>query len=95
MRNQDLIREFIVDVFLPGVQPEQLRPDYDLIASGTIDSLSLLRILTWLEGQFGIPIDDVEFAEHDFTSVASICEFVDRETGRSAAASKPADKEEK
>lgn len=95
MANQDLIREFIVNVFMPGVQPEQLPPDYDLIASGTIDSLSLLRILTWLEDQFGIPIDDVEITQDNFTSVAAICQFVDHETPNSIARSELVDLEER
>lgn len=95
MRNLDLIRNFILNEFLPGVQPEQLAIDYDLIASGTIDSLSLLRILAWLEDRFGIPIDDVEIAEHNFISVAAICQFVDRETCRGIMAPELADKDKK
>jgi acyl carrier protein len=95
MCNLDLIRNFIIKEFLPGVQPQQLPTDYDLLASGTIDSLSLLRILAWLEGQFGIPIDDVEIQEQDFVSLAAISQFVDRQTRPSIASLEPADKEEK
>lgn len=93
MSNQDSIRNFIINEFLPGVQPEQLAIDYDLIGSGTIDSLSLLRVLAWLESQFGIPIDDVEIAEHNFMSVAAICQFVERETRDGIATPELADKE--
>ena len=77
MRNQELVREFIVNEYMPGVRAEQLRLDYDLIASGTIDSLSLLKILAWLQDQFGIPIDDVEITQDNFTSVEAICHFVE------------------
>lgn len=73
------IKRYIVTQFLPDVQPDQLSDDYDLIANGVIDSLGLLRVITWLGDHFDIPIDDIEIAEQDFVSVAAIGRFVDRE----------------
>jgi len=74
----DQIKEFIFAEFLPGVTSDQLADDYDLVANGVIDSLGLLRVVSWLENRFDIPIDEVDISEQDFVSVAAICEFVDR-----------------
>jgi acyl carrier protein len=74
--NLYIIKEFIVREFMPDVQAEQLDDDYDLIASGVIDSLSLLRVIAWLENQFFLPIDDMEIAEKNFSSVTAINEFI-------------------
>lgn len=79
------IKEFIVTEFIPDIQVEQLDDNYDLIASGVIDSISLLRVISWLGSQFDIPIDEVEIAEKNFVSVAAICEFVDQATWRPPA----------
>jgi acyl carrier protein len=75
------IKQYIVTEFMPDIQANQLDADYDLIASGVIDSLSLIRVITWLGTQFEIPVDEIEIAEQNFVSVSAICEFVERETG--------------
>lgn len=72
------IKEFIIAEFIPDIEVAQLDDDYDLIESGVIDSINLLRVITWLGNRFDIPIDEVEIAEKNFASVAAICEFVDR-----------------
>lgn len=80
MDHTHTIKEFIVAEFIPDIQVDELNDDYDLIASGVIDSISLLRVITWLGSQFDIPIDDIEISEKNFVSVATIREFVDLTT---------------
>jgi len=72
------IKSYIVDEFLPDITADQLSADYDLIGSGVIDSLGLLKVISWLENHFDIVVDDVEIAEHDFVSVDAISAFVNR-----------------
>jgi acyl carrier protein len=77
MDDRYAIKEFIITYFIPDIQMAQLDDDYDLIAGGVIDSINLLRVITWLGSRFDLPIDEVEIAEKNFTSVTAICEFVD------------------
>lgn len=77
----DQIKGFIFAEFLPGVTSDQLTDDYDLVANGVIDSLGLLRVVSWLENRFDIPMDEVDISEQDFVSVAAICAFVERTAG--------------
>jgi len=72
------VKQFIVDEFIPDVPVDELEADYDLIANGVIDSLGLLRVISWLENQYNIPIDDVEINEQDFVTVTAIVSFVER-----------------
>jgi acyl carrier protein len=81
MDHSSEIKQFIFAEFLPGVAWDQLADDYDLVANGVIDSLGLLRVVTWLESHFSIPMDEVDIAESDFVSVTAICRFVERAGG--------------
>jgi acyl carrier protein len=78
MSNAEVVKKYIVTEFLPDVAVEELEDGYDLLASGVIDSLGLLRLVSWLETEFELPIDDVEIVEQDFVSVDAICAFIDR-----------------
>jgi acyl carrier protein len=78
--NSDAIKEYIVSEFLPDVEVGDLADDYDLIASGVVDSLGLLRLVSWLETTFSIPVDDIEISEQDFVTVTAICQFIERES---------------
>jgi acyl carrier protein len=73
----EVIKSFVVAEFLPDLRPADLADDYDLIGNGVIDSLALLRVITWLANEFDINLDQVEFAEHNFTSVSAIRAFTE------------------
>ncbi|VVJ20430.1 Uncharacterised protein [Amycolatopsis camponoti] len=77
MSYAEQIKQYVLDEFLPGVGPEELEDDYDLRANGVIDSLGLLRVVTWLESTFEIPMEEVEIVEQDFTSITSISRFAE------------------
>ncbi|MGX7827998.1 acyl carrier protein [Actinokineospora sp. 24-640] len=79
MSDSRTIKEFIVGEFVPDIDPDRLGDDLDLIAAGIVDSLGLLRLVTWLGNHYGIPIDDIDLAESDFVTVAAIRRFVERE----------------
>jgi acyl carrier protein len=58
--------------------PELLPLDNDtlLLESGILDSLSLLRLLVFLEEQFHISMDDFELLPENFNSVNAICAYI-------------------
>jgi acyl carrier protein len=77
----DTIKKFIVDEYLPDATVAQLESSYDLFSNGVIDSLGLLRFVSWLEQRFDVPIDDVEIVPDNFRTVAQIAEFIERANG--------------
>lgn len=76
MTDTDKIREYVAEQFLPDVSPDEIAADFDLIDSGTIDSLSLLRLISWLAGYYDLSLDDIPIAPERFRSIQAIEEFV-------------------
>jgi acyl carrier protein len=53
-----------------------LERDTPLLESGIIDSLSLLKLVLFLEKQFGIAVKGQELVPENFATVDAICGFV-------------------
>jgi acyl carrier protein len=76
MNHTQTITKFLVDEFLPDVPTESLAADYDLLSSGVIDSLGLLKIIAWLEDRFDVVVEDIEIEPDNFRTVAAMNAFV-------------------
>jgi acyl carrier protein len=72
------VKQFIVDEFMPDVPPEELDENFDLLQGGVVDSLGLLKVVAWLESEFGIVVDDSELGPESFRTVAAISEYIDQ-----------------
>ncbi len=70
------IERFILDELLLGSGPQTLDPDENLLESNILDSLSLMRIVIFLEEQFGTPVDDGELVPENFQTVNRIKSLV-------------------
>ena len=80
--NDYISREFIRD---PALLP--LADDASLLDSGILDSLSLLRLVVFLEERFGITMGDADLLPDNFASVNAICAYLRaREAGKQQAA---------
>ena len=71
---RDAVRAFILEQFLPGEDPRNLTDTTELKESGILDSLSTLKLVTFLEKEYGL-----EFEANDLDSgnLATI-EAIDR-----------------
>jgi acyl carrier protein len=47
----------------------KIDPESSLIKSGIVDSLSLLRLISFLEEKFGIVIDDEDVVPENFDTI--------------------------
>lgn len=72
------IKQFVLDEFLPDVTGDDLTNDYDLVATGVIDSLGLLKLIAWLEERFELPTDDIELDPDSFRTIDAIDAFIAR-----------------
>ena len=80
--NDFISRELVQD---PSVLP--LGNGTSLLETGILDSLSLLRLVVYIQERFGIPVDDVDLVPENFDSVDSICAYLrSREGGRAGQA---------
>ena len=51
---QAKVKDYILREFLPGEDPSELKPDTPLITGGILDSIATLKLVGYLEEQFGI-----------------------------------------
>lgn len=70
------IEKFIVDELLIGDNRASLDHDLSLITEGILDSLALLRVVMFVEEQFGIQIEDGEVTPENFQSINVIKDYV-------------------
>lgn len=66
----------ILKEHLPGEAPDSLKPDDDLIGSGILDSLAMVKLVTHLEQQYGISIGAEDMSSDNFASVTALAKFV-------------------
>ncbi len=50
------VKNYILREFLPGEDAENLEDETPLIASGILDSLATMQLVSFLEGEFGVAI---------------------------------------
>jgi acyl carrier protein len=73
---EDKIRQFILTEFLPREKPENLHNDTPLRTSGVLDSVATLRLVTFVEEEFGIRVEAHEASVENFDTIDSIAAFV-------------------
>lgn len=74
-------RELVRD---PALLP--VADDTSLLESGILDSLSLLQLVVFLEGHFGITVGDADLLPEHFATVNAICAYLrTREPEKQAA----------
>ncbi len=69
--NEYISRELVQD---PAMLP--LADEKSLLESGILDSLSLLRLVVFLEERFGITVGDADLLPENFASVNAICAYL-------------------
>jgi acyl carrier protein len=70
------IKEFIVSHLCAGRDIESLADDYDLLASDVIDSLGIAELISFMEKQYGISVDDSDLDAENFRTVERIVALV-------------------
>ncbi|MFC1773712.1 acyl carrier protein [Pseudomonadota bacterium] len=71
------VKEFIMNEFLPGEDPDQLTESTPLISGGILDSLATLKVVSFLEENFGITVAPHETDEDNFGTIADIVSLVE------------------
>lgn len=67
-----ILTQQIQHQLVPAAAEIDLTPDYPLIASGLLDSLTLFRLVTFVQNQFQIKIRPAEIRVEHFATIDSI-----------------------
>jgi acyl carrier protein len=71
------IERYIVDEILLGTGAARIDPGESLIDSGILDSLALLRFISFVEERFGVTVEDVEVVPDNFQSINATKAFIE------------------
>jgi acyl carrier protein len=72
------LRDFIAAELYKDGKPEDLTPEFHLFEHKVIDSLGLLTVISFVETQFGIVVDDDELSPENFETIGAIARLIER-----------------
>ena len=70
------IRRYILEEFLPGEDPNNLTTTTLLISTQVLESLAILKLVAFLEGEFGVTIEAYETSEDYMDTIADMTRLV-------------------
>lgn len=70
------VKDFILKSFLPGEDSNELKDDTPLISGGILDSIATLKLVMFLEEEFGIRVEAHEADREHLDTIADIASFV-------------------
>ena len=77
MEHKQAIREFVVENFLFG-EANGLKDDTSFLEEGIIDSTGILELVTYLEDEFSITVEDEELIPENLDSIGNVTNFLER-----------------
>lgn len=72
---QESVKQFILENILSEAEPD-FADETNLLTNGILDSLSTLKLLSYLEDKFGIKFEAADVDENNFRSIANIAQFI-------------------
>lgn len=74
---KEQIKKFLREKFFLNLT-EEFDDDQSLLESGAVDSLGILEIVSFLEDQFQLEVQDEELTSANLDSINKIAAFVER-----------------
>ena len=75
---ESAVRDYLLTEVLYDRNLQDLPADTNLLEQGLLDSLAILKVVTFCEEQFGVTIPDTEVLPDNMESVRTIAALVDR-----------------
>lgn len=71
-----LVKQYLLDEFLPGAEADELDDSTPLISGGILDSISTTRLVAFLEERFGVTFDAHEMGVDYLDNLEDIASLV-------------------
>ncbi|MBI3805578.1 MAG: acyl carrier protein [Nitrospirae bacterium] len=72
------LRHFIIENFLYGEKTAVLKDDDSLSEKGIVDSTGVLELISYVETEFEIAVNDEEIVPENFDSIANLTRYVQK-----------------
>ncbi len=80
---QQQLIDFITHDLLAG-EHDGVASDDELLVEGIIDSLGVMRLVSFVEERFAIPVPPQDITIHNFRSVDALVAYLERQGGADA-----------
>ena len=81
MEIKEKIRQFILKEVCSESGIQSIEEDEPLIDSGILDSLGILKLLSFLDEEYGIDLSSAEIKPENFVNIQTISELVEKQKG--------------
>jgi acyl carrier protein len=72
-----IIKEYILREFLPGESPDSLDDSTELVTGGVLDSIATVKLIAFLEEQFGAQVEPHEMNADYLNTLPDIASLVE------------------
>jgi acyl carrier protein len=79
MNPQDIkttVKKFILNEYLPGEDPAALTDTTALMTTGILDSIAVLKVVTFLENEFEITVEPHEAVVENLNTLSDMVQLV-------------------
>jgi acyl carrier protein len=73
---EQTIRDYVNQEILAGQEVLPVKDDTELVESGILDSLSILRLVLFIEEKYSLKIAPEDVIRENFETVEAICRYV-------------------
>jgi len=73
---KERVKNFILKEYLPGEDPVALTDTTPLMTTGILDSIAVLKVVNFLESEFGITIEPHEAVVENLNTVLDMAQLV-------------------
>jgi acyl carrier protein len=74
---ENRVRAFIRDTFPSPAATGEVATEQSLFDAGIIDSIGVLTLVTWLEQEFGIIVDDDDVVPENLDGIGRLTRYVE------------------
>jgi acyl carrier protein len=74
---EQTLKDYILEEFLPGEKPDELTAETPLISGGILDSLAMIRLVTFIQEQYSVEIRPHEVSVDHLNTITDIARLIE------------------
>lgn len=78
MNTMEDLKNFILSEFGAEFNKSSIEPDENLLSQGIIDSMGILKLVSFMENEFAIKINNDDIVPENFQDLNSLTGFVEK-----------------
>jgi acyl carrier protein len=79
---EEILEKFIINDVINRINKNELLPEEDLLKSGIIDSMAIIKLVSFIEETFNIRIAEEDLIPENFQNIRSMAGYIEQCVGR-------------